>query len=89
MFVITENIMKRPVFPHDVIFRGGLFHALKGRLSIPLVIAWKGKGEVRTKLFMSKPRYHWEPKSQNDGRNGGDSGEDYTSGVDHSAMSTG
>jgi hypothetical protein len=38
---------------------------------------------------MSKPRYHRETKSQNDGRNGGDTGEDYTSGVEQSAMSTG
>ena len=50
--------MKRPVFPHDVIFRGGLFHALKGRLSVPLVITLEGKRDVRIKFFMSKPRYH-------------------------------
>jgi hypothetical protein len=53
------------------------------------VITWEGKGDVRNKLFMSKLGYHREASSQNDGRNGGDTGEDCTSGVKHSAMSTG
>jgi hypothetical protein len=52
------------------------------------VITWEEKGDVRSKLFMSKPRYHREPNSQNDGRNSSDTGEDYTSGVENSAMST-
>ena len=53
------------------------------------MITWEGKGDVRSKLFISKPGYHREPSSQNDGRNGGDTGEECTSGVEHSAMSTG